>query len=205
MTEHPSFLALDRHALGDSTPAVSSHVDECLTCRAHVETARVAAPIPARVLELKPAPRTRWWELRWVQMLVPLAATVLVAVVLINREPGDDVRAKGSPTAIAWVKHGDEVSVWKGAPLVPGDSVRFQVAMEHFTRVTVIDATAKSVLYEAVVTNETMTPAWTLDAAPGGDVVWVVLSNEAVTPAIVDACDGVSVWCRRFDLRTGGK
>lgn len=205
MTEHPSFLALDRHALGDSTPVVTAHLSGCGECRAHVEAAMVAAPIPTRVLELRPPLRVAWWELRWVQVLLPLAATAVLAVVLINREPADDVRAKGSPTAIAWVKRGDDVSRWTGSPLLPGDAVRFQVAVEHFTRVTVIDATSKTVLYEAVVTKETTTPAWTLDASPGGDVVWVVLSNEAVTPAIVDTCDGVSVWCRRFDLRSGSK
>jgi hypothetical protein len=205
MTAHPSFLTLDRHALGESTPAVSSHVAGCLTCRAHVDAVMVAAPIPARVLEVRPAPAPRWLELRWLQVLVPLVATAGLAVVLINRPPPDDVRAKGSPTAVAWVKRGDEVSAWTGAPLVPGDAVRFQVVLEHFTRVTVIDATSKSVLYEAVVTKETTTPAWTLDAAPGGDVVWVVLSNEAVTPAIVDSCDGMAVWCRRFELRAGSR
>lgn len=205
MTEHPSFLALDRHALGDPTPTVTSHLDTCAVCRAHVEAVMVAAPIPARVLELRPTPAPRWFELRWLQVLVPLVATAVLAVVLINRAPDDDMRAKGSPTAVAWVKRGDEVSAWTGAPLVPGDAVRFQVVLEHFTRVTVIDATSKTVLYEAVVTKETTTPAWTLDAAPGGDVVWVVLSNEAVTPAIVDTCDGVAVWCRRFELRSGSK
>lgn len=205
MTEHPSFLALDRHALGDATPAVTSHLTVCADCRAHVEAVMVASPIPARVMDLRQAPAPRWWELRWIQVLIPLVATAVLAVVLINRAPADEVRAKGSPTAIAWVKRGEDVSRWTGTPLVPGDAVRFQVAVEHFTRLTVIDATSKTVLYEAVVSNETTTPAWTLDASPGGDVVWVVLSNEPVTPAIVDTCDGVSVWCRRFDLRSGSK
>lgn len=204
MTEHPSFLTLDRHALGEASPTVASHLTTCAGCRAHVEAVMVATPIPARVLELRQT-APRWWELRWLQVLVPLVATAVLAVVLINRAPADDVRAKGSPTAAAWVKHGDTVTLWRGAPLEPGDAVRFQVVMEHFTRVTVVDATAKSVLYEAVVTKETTTPAWTLDASPGGDVVWVVLSNEAVTPAIVESCDGVAVWCRRFELRSGSK
>lgn len=205
MSEHPSFLTLDRHALGEPTPVVTSHLTTCAACRAHVEAVMVAAPVPARVLELRPTPAPRWFELRWLQVLVPLVATAVLAVVLINRTPDDDVRAKGSPTAVAWVKRGDDVSAWNGAPLVPGDAVRFQVVLEHFTRVTVIDATSKTVLYEAVVTKETTTPAWTLDATPGGDVVWVVLSNEAVTPAIVDSCDGAAVWCRRFELRPGSR
>lgn len=220
MSEHPSFLALDRHALGEPTADVILHVAQCAECRAHVEAARVASPIPARVLELvpTPVPRIRWWRSPWVRRGIPLAiaCAIPIAVVgsvgvgqyvarrehLVQRHPSV-VNVKGTPTAVAWVKHGDTVTLWRGTPLEPGDAVRFQVVMEHFTRLTVVDATSKSVLYEAVVTKETTTPAWTLDGSPGGDVVWVVLSNEAVTPAIVDACDGVAVWCRRFDLRSG--
>lgn len=202
MTEHPSFLALDRHALGASMPEVAAHVGACSVCRAHLDALSVPAPLPPRVLELRPpAP---WWKQRWLQVLLPVAAALLI-IVLINRAPGDEVRAKGTPTAIAWVKRGDEVSVWKGAPLAVGDSVRFQVAPEGLSRVTVIDGTTKTVLYEALVKETTTTPAWTLDGTPGGDVVWVVLSNDVVTPAIIEACEGAAVWCRRFDLRAGGR
>lgn len=202
MTEHPSFLALDRHALGASTPEIASHVGACSVCRAHLDALLVASPIPPRVLELR-AP-TPWWRERWLQVLVPVAAAALI-IVLISRTPADAVRAKGTPTAIAWVKRGDEVSQWKGAPLAVGDSVRFQVAPEGLSRVTVIDGTTKSVLYEALVKETTTTPAWTLDGTPGGEVVWVVLSNDVVTPAIIDACEGAAVWCRRFDLHAGSR
>jgi hypothetical protein len=203
MTEHPSFLELDRHALGASTPEVATHVSACSVCRAHLDVLSVPSPIPARVLELRPP--TPWWKERWFQVLLPVAAGALIILSLINRTPSEEVRAKGTPTAIAWVKRGDDVSVWKGAPLAVGDSVRFQVAPEGLTRVTVIDGTTKTVLYEALVKETTTTPAWTLDGTPGGDVVWVVLSNDVVTPAIIDACEGSTVWCRRFDLRAGSR
>ncbi|MBM4784457.1 MAG: hypothetical protein GQE15_42880 [Archangiaceae bacterium] len=202
MNEHPSFLALDRHALGASTPEVAAHVGACSVCRAHLDAVSVAAPIPPRVLGLRPS--APWWKQRWFQVLLPVAAA-LVMVVLISARPADELRAKGPPTAIAWVKRGDDVSQWKGAPLTVGDSVRFQVAPEGLSRVTVIDGTTRTVLYEALVKETTMTPAWTLDGTPGGDVVWVVLSNDVVTPAIIEACDGVAVWCRRFDLRAGSR
>lgn len=202
MSEHPSFLALDRHALGASTPEVAAHISACSVCRAHLDAVSVAAPIPPRVLDLRPpAP---WWKERWFQVLLPVAAALLM-VVLISARPVGELRAKGTPTAIAWVKRGDDVSQWKGAPLTVGDSVRFQVAPEGLSRVTVIDGTTKTVLYEALVKETTMTPAWTLDGTPGGDVVWVVLSNDVVTPAVIEACDGVSTWCRRFDLRAGSR
>ncbi|MDP1916901.1 MAG: hypothetical protein Q8L14_11670 [Myxococcales bacterium] len=215
MTEHPSFLALDRHALGEPTADVILHVAGCLTCRAHVEAVMVAAPIPARVLELRQAPAPRWWRAPWLRLAVPLYLVLAIPFAaathwavgryVAKQHTRTAFTVKGAPTAAAWVKRGDTVTLWRGEPLGPGDAVRFQVVLEHFTRVTVIDATSKTVLYEAAVTKETTTPAWTLDAAPGGDVVWVVLSNEAVTPAIVDTCDGGSVWCRRFELRSGGK
>lgn len=222
MSEHPSFLALDRHALGEPTADVILHVAGCAECRAHVEAARVASPIPAQLLDLvpTPVPRFRWWRSPWVRRGIPLAIACAIPIYVgayvgvgqyvakrerpVHRRP-PVVDVKGAPTAAAWVKHGDTVTLWRGTPLEPGDAVRFQVVLEHFTRVTVIDATSKTVLYEAVVTKEATTPAWTLDASPGGDVVWVVLSNEAVTPAIIETCDGVSVWCRRFDLRAGSK
>lgn len=202
MSEHPSFLALDRHALGASTAEVATHVAVCSVCRAHLDAVSIAAPIPPRVLELGASPP--WWRARWLPVLLPVAVALLI-IVLINRSPADEVRAKGTPTAIAWVKRGDDVSVWKGAPLAVGDSVRFQVAPEGLNRVTVIDGTTKTVLYEALVKETTTTPAWTLDGTPGGDVVWVVLSNDVVTPAIIEACEGAAVWCRRFDLRAGSR
>lgn len=203
MTEHPSFLALDRHALGASTPEVATHVGACSVCRAHLDAVSVPSPIPPRVLELRSS--MPWWRERWFQVLLPLAAGLLIIVALINRTPSDEVRAKGTPTAIAWVKRGDDVSQWKGAPLAVGDSVRFQVAPEGLSRVTVIDGTTKTVLYEALVKETTTTPAWTLDGTPGGDVVWVVLSNDVVTPSIIESCEGAAVWCRRFDLRAGSR
>ncbi|MER2565395.1 MAG: hypothetical protein ABTQ32_32015 [Myxococcaceae bacterium] len=203
MSEHPSFLALDRHALGASTAEVATHVAACPTCRAHLDALLVPAPLPPRVLELRPSPP--WWRVRWVQVLLPVAAALVLVVAFWSRAPSEEVRAKGTPTAIAWVKRGDDVSPWKGAPLVVGDSVRFQVAPEGLSRVTVIDGTTKTVLYEALVKETTTTPAWTLDGTPGGDVVWVVLSNDVVTPSIIERCEGAAVWCRRFDLRTGSR
>lgn len=225
-SQHPSFLALDRHALGIAQPEVAAHLASCEACRA-----RLPAPAPASAAEVPTwarqlPPRRRAWAF-WPVSTKPRAFGLVVAAFACAallwvtgdkiRTPGgphDYVGTKGGPELWLYVKRGESVALWNGTdPVVPGDLLRIKVQPDRFKHVTVFGATRTpgeyNRLYDsAIVAGEpTALPfALKVDAQPGAETLLVVLGSAVVPPDQADkvpAGDGENEgrrWSRRLVL-----
>ncbi len=181
MIEHPSFLELDRIALGvDAASATRTHLATCQRCRLHVERLSHHEPVPAWVRELAPSrPARRWWMVGGGFALA--AALALVLLVFVRHEPEPSyTTVKGAPTVAVHIKRGDEVFIWDGVePVMPGDRLRLEVATTEHRRVQVLTA-GDVVLFDAPLpaTGSLLLPAaWEVDGAPGAEVLTVVLTD----------------------------
>src|SRR5439155_8785211 len=137
MNGHPSFLELDRLALGSADPQAAAHIESCETCRAQVSRVQQAPPVPAWVGNLGSAKSSRrtWWA----GSVGALAAIALVLIVATPRRGRNgDPGAKGAPSVAVYVKRGDVVSLWDGhAPFASGDALRLKISPQGFGRVAV--------------------------------------------------------------------
>jgi hypothetical protein len=155
-SDHPSFFALDRAALGDASPSVTRHVEACEQCRARLQSLGDPAPLPAalehRLRRLAPTRRARWpWARRaWTGGLVA-AAAALVLVAVVGRWPGREApaarvvagggsgeaappseeaydTAKGGRVVGVFVRRGGKTFLWDGRePVRAGDALRLKV------------------------------------------------------------------------------
>jgi hypothetical protein len=155
---HPSFFALDLHALGRA-PQHDAHVEQCDRCRAHVQ--RVMA---ARAPALPEPKRAVSWQ--WAFALVPVAAAIIFFAVPRAAE----VRAKGDPAVHLLLKTGE----WGGAPLQPGEEFRLRVDADDFAHVAVI-ANGDTILYRGA--PGLLPKAWAIED-PKSDRLQVVLTHE---------------------------
>jgi hypothetical protein len=214
MNGHPSFLQLDRFALGAANPQVAAHVEDCATCRAQVSRAQQSPPVPAWVGEIRTAKRLRraWW-------LGGLGAVAAVAVVLMiaMRPPrlDGDTGAKGAPSVAIYVKRGEAISLWDGrAPFAPGEAFRVKISPQGFERVAIasLRGDALTELYAAPVNargESVLPPSWTLDSEPGPEVLLLVFSHA---PLSEDGLRGAAarlprtreVWATRLTLTKSG-
>ncbi|MBS1151827.1 MAG: hypothetical protein H6Q89_3525 [Myxococcaceae bacterium] len=181
---HPSFLKLDRHALGVDVPEVATHLAGCPQCSAHVARILQPAPVPHSLAAAVRPVRSGRSLLGWL-----LAPAALVAAALLVLLPGTpEVRSKGAPALAVFVRHAEQVSRWDGkTPLSAGDAVRLEVAPSQFPYVTVLQpgAPEAKVLYEGEVQAQgtvLLPPSWTLDGAPGPERLTVVFSHAALSP-----------------------
>ncbi|MCC6335681.1 MAG: hypothetical protein IT380_17020 [Myxococcales bacterium] len=188
---HPSHLALDRYALDAAPEELARHVESCEACRSHVAAAQVPLPRPAWLDLVARPPPSRW---RLPGFALAGAVAALLAVFAAPRLGGnDDVRPKGTPAATVWIKRGDAVTPWQGAPLRPGDAIRLEVAPAGFPHLTVVQlGAAPRILYAAKpsAAGTALTPAWTLDAEGTEERLAVVLSREPLSDATVAAVAG---------------
>ena len=202
-SRHPSYLELDRHALGAQREAgTAGHVASCTRCRSYVERvtpAEQAADVPAWLCNLAESapPRTG------LRLRVPLALTGALALAAgvcltwwsaqsaLDRPPAYDT-AKGLPAVAVYVNHSGNVSLWAGAALAPRDSIRLEVAAEDFVHVSVfVDSHSQAghgrqLLYQGHVTahaRELLPKAWQLDDAELPEHISVLFSTNAITPA----------------------
>lgn len=197
---HPSFFALDGHALDPRSGEVATHLATCAQCQAHVAALRVAAPFPAQLASLPTKAAPAWG--RFLTLGVAAAAVLLGVAWVSKREPSPQFTAKGTPTAALWVSREGKVVAWNGQPLHVGDAVRIEVAPAGFTHVTVFDEHTQQVLYEAQIpdASPTLTPAWQFDGKSPSESLRVVLSREAVdfgTPCVTNT----DSHCTRFPLK----
>jgi hypothetical protein len=223
---HPSFLALERHALGATRPELAAHLAACASCAAYVaDAAPSAAPVPAWAREAKPR-RTSWLTpFRSLGLAAAVAGVVLVGVNLSRpRAPDGDgvdgyIGTKGAPGAWLFLKRGDDVHVWNGnEPVVAGDLLRFKVQGAGFAHVGVFAVVPEppgyARLYDGVLAGAqalSLPSAWEVDARSGDETLLVVLSAAPVAPGDVAGLaargDDAQHWLRRFVLtkRAPGK
>lgn len=203
MNTHPSYLALDRAALGEVPEPLRAHLLACGNCSAYVASLNDAPPL-ANELELRrKVERARRAQLRKWWALVPVAAAACGLLFLGQRalapQPVEHgyVGAKGFSSVWIYVKHGNGTELWDGKrTLFVGDKLRLKVDPGHFRRVEVYSVpsaeTAERLFAGDVRPGESFTlpDAWELDAAPGVERLVVVFSNEPVAPVWTDWLEG---------------
>ena len=160
---HPSYLELDRFALGVPTQeTTAAHVAACAACQSHLASLAYVAPASGLTLaagageaaslpsnqasvahgkatSVEPCPRPLSGRRRftWAATGFALAATVGLAWLGNQGEVARYDTAKGAPSTAVHVKHQERVTLWDGSPLAAGDSVRIEVAPEEFEYVAV--------------------------------------------------------------------
>jgi hypothetical protein len=191
---HPSFLDLDRLALGEASPDVRAHAARCAACAAHVERMRAAPPLPewARAVALPRTPRGAGrFRLRWLSGLVAAGAAAAAAVVfVVPAEKALYVAPKGMPSVALYVLRDDRAALWNGTdPLRAGDRIRLKVAPEGYGWLAVSAMTpggSRGLLHQARIDPgaEYLLPeSWRLDAAPGPERLHIALDVQEVDPA----------------------
>jgi len=214
VTAHPSMLQLDALSIGAADPATAAHVQACARCAAHIARVQQSLPVPAWVRELGASPRRRIRGWSWLHRWSMVGVTVLFAgAVLLRTQPWNsdhvDRRAKGAPSIAVYIKHQGSVSLWDGqAPVQPGDAVQLKVAPEGYPRVTVsaLQDGTLTPLYEGTAAGETLLPrSWTLDDAPGPEVLLIAFSRSPLTKAGQEAALATlprtsEVWATRLQL-----
>lgn len=187
-TAHPSFLELDRAALGvDIAAPARAHLDACARCRQHVEAMRRSEPPPAWVRHLAPAraPRRAWL---WGGGLALATACAVLLLVARRSAPDDAARfttVKGAPTVLLHVKRGETVATWDGrATVAPGDRLRLEVAPAGYRRIRVLGARG-AVLHDAPLgaVAALLPVAWQVDDQPGPETLTIFLTDHPVDRA----------------------
>jgi len=200
---HPSYLALDRAALGEVSEQLRAHLSSCTYCSEYVATLSEAPPASGelelrRRIELtRRAALRKWWG------VVPVVAAACGLLFLGQRaftmRPHEHgyVGAKGFSSVWIYVKHGNGTELWDGKrALFVGDKLRLKVDPGQFRRVEVYSVPSPDAperLFEGEVRpgeSFTLPDAWELDAAPGAEHLVVVFSNEPVTPVWADWLEG---------------
>jgi hypothetical protein len=192
-TSHPSFLALDRAALGDMTEEVRAHLASCPPCAGHVDALGRPPPVPSWAVALShEPPRAPSLLARLAPWGVAALAAGLALVLWVPRDtetlraPMAGLRSKGSPAVALYVKTGDAVRLWDGdSPVAEGDLLRLKVMPEGFTWLTVAAAEGDSwqVLHEGPVPErgETLLPtSWRVEPGEQPERLLVILGHAPI-------------------------
>jgi hypothetical protein len=228
--QHPSYLALDRAALGSRTAELDRHLAECERCRAHIERVSEPVAVPsAAVLERharrapmrRPSARRGWLG----GLAAAAAAAVLLVAVLTGREgarparPADRVAsevgfdtAKGGRAVGVYVLRGRHTFLWNGTePVAPGDSIRLKLVPDGMTQAHVFSLSRASelvLLHRARIVPDRdalLDAAWKVDGVGEREVLIVVLSADPLSLARAQAAAreggmGEDVWVARLTL-----
>lgn len=202
MTAHVSALALDAFALGalDAAAAaeVAAHLAGCEACRSERDLAADArAEFLVVVLPrgLRARRRVRWW---WLAM--PVLAIAALLVVLLPRPPADpELGVKG---AASWqvfaYRNGRTFAVRDGAQLAAGDRIRFAIATgaARYLLVASVDGRGAITIYHPYGGTRSapvetalfeLDGSIVLDAAPGPERIYALLSDEPLAADAVSA------------------
>jgi hypothetical protein len=206
---HVSQLVLDTMALGaldrDIAARVQAHLAHCTRCR---DDERIAAELRAQftvqVLPRRlPAHRSpRWWWLVW-----PAVAAVLFVVMVWRgrAEQVDELDIHGElgiKGDASWQvfanRDGHVFVVHDGTELAAGDRIRFAMipAGARYLLVASIDGLGTATIYHPydglqsmAIEGDRVEPAGSivLDAAPGPERIYAILSDEPIAADIVRA------------------
>lgn len=179
MSEHPSFFALELHALqGDA--AIDKHVASCGECQAHLSRLALPRPTPTWVTDVARPKRMRWmWWL-------PAGALAGILGIAVLTQP--TTTAKALPSVGVYVKHGGRVTLWNGrAAVQPGDALRLHITASGFNFVTVCtsDSSGPRVLYSGRIEQSLLPVSFAVDQDGKQEQLWVVFSNEALRPDLL--------------------
>jgi hypothetical protein len=209
---HPSYLELDRHALGAATEASTAlHVADCARCRGYLASMPRPAELPAWLPPARPATRL-WGGRRWAIAAACLAAAA--ALVLVRLGPEADRSAydgvKGAPAVAVYVLRAGQVQLWDGAVLEAGDRIRLEVAPEQFRRVSVFsltDGARPRSLYTGALTpgvRQVLPKAWQIDGSPTPERLAIFFSDMEISAQAAEtllmARDPREVWLVRLQL-----
>ncbi|WP_373049281.1 hypothetical protein [Vulgatibacter sp.] len=188
---HPSYLELDRHALGEYSAAVEAHVGSCPRCSAHLASVQpTEAALPAWARQAPPR-RFRLPRFRWIGGFALAGATAAATLLLLPApvEPPPYVAPKGMPSVALYVLRDGRTTLWNGTePLRPGDRIRLKVAPEGFAWLAVSTRAADGsfgTLHHARIDPavEYLLPeSWRLDDAPGPERIHVALDAAPTDP-----------------------
>lgn len=225
-TRHPSYLALDRYALGAVALEVEQHLSACARCRGYVDEVRQPARVPDWVTDMS---KTRIPLPRMAFVTVPAIAVAIAMIVSITRwaewgEPAQSTRttyvaAKSAPLVVIFLKRGEEIIAWSHERVRAGDSLRLGVSSGGFDRVTVLAEAhgAWIQLHEGSISESkgpglpmTLLPvSFRVDSLGDHERLTVVLSHgllprgfeplgdgPSVNPGIKDG----SIWAQTIDL-----
>jgi hypothetical protein len=197
---HPSFLELDRVALGEAASAgIQEHLSSCTRCQAHMERAQRAGAVPAWVGQIDgqttPPPRHRWlWAGGFASAALAAAIVFLFVRTPTNGSSAGYTTVKGSAAVAVHINRGNRVSLWDGhSKVMPADALRLEVVPDGYRYVGVFaetnaGATSQYIqLYAAPLpdsTEPTVLPkAWEVDTRPGPETIIVIMSNAPIPAA----------------------
>ncbi|NTX35846.1 hypothetical protein HUA78_15465 [Myxococcus sp. CA033] len=191
---HPSFLELDRAALGPPAPSLARHLETCAECGAYLQRVKQPESVPAWARSLGTAPPRGTWRLEWRRWGLPLVATAALACLVFVVVPGTPyVAPKGAPAVAVHLKRGEQVFLWDGqTPLVPEDRIRLQVSSESY-RYVAVAARAPSgwaVLFAGPLSegpDMALPASWRVDEAGGEEVLRVLFSREPLPTSQTEA------------------
>ncbi len=197
-TNHPSFLELDRAALGHGAPQTADHVRGCERCQAHLRKLEAPIEVPAWARALRrPQPERKpgWWTLALLGAAAAAGATAVVLLSPTRPHPrelapsshGTLVAAKGSPSVAIYVLREQQIQLWDGhTPIRPGDRLELQVSGEGLDHL-LVDTTPgdfRRPLFSADIdpTQQILLPeSWLVDDSPGAETLVVVMSMKKLT------------------------
>ncbi|MGC4120954.1 MAG: hypothetical protein QM765_41540 [Myxococcales bacterium] len=184
---HPSFLELDRAALGSIGEPLRQHLESCQACRSHVERVQQPLPVPAWIREEATRPKRRWLPSLAGSLAALATAAVAFFVLWSGPVSKPEVQIKGQAAVALFVKRGEQVRLWDGrSPVRPGDLLRLKVVPEGLGQVLVAVPTPDgglSALYQGVIATreETLLPeSWRVDDSAGPEVLAIALSAERI-------------------------
>jgi hypothetical protein len=186
---HPSYLALDRHALGLRSVETAAHLETCARCKGHLGALAQPEKIPAWARALERAPQPGLFARMRAKILIGsfALATAAAAVLVVARPtPASYEGSKGAPSVAVYVKHGEKISLWDGrAPLQAGDAIRLKVMGAGYSHLSVelLEGAKRTALYEGGVADhgETVLPnSWAFDDWAGPEHLLIVFSNSAL-------------------------
>jgi hypothetical protein len=193
VSDHPSFLLLDRASLGIFMPEVTAHLAGCAQCQTYLKSlAETTVPQRARPPRLDArSPRLRTWVATGAGAL---AAAAAIAIVARPTAPSSEmdlyVASKGAEAAWLYVKHGNETRLWDGKSAVaPGDRLRLKVEPGRFGHLQVFllgSAEQAELIYSARLERRegfVLPEAWEVDDAPEPERLLIVFSQQPAPDA----------------------